>query len=857
MVDFFGLFKSKNKKTEEKEKLKQLLKEKYLYFQRVLNENNRALSIMADLVEKLSGEYLFDMNYVQTNVRDVSEAVSEIIKNINALSDGKYSQLEEVYNQIREKIEKILISKIEIPETDFTIPIESLDKDSVLIAGGKIAHLAELKNILGIPTPEGFAVTSYAFIKFIEKTQLKEQISQILQSIDINKIESLNEGSRKIQELIVNSEVPEEIANSIKSAYENLCKKLNKKCMVSVRSSAIHEDSDFSFAGQYSSFLNVPEELILHNYKKVIASLFNTRAIFYYKTKGFAETEMVMAVGVLSMVNARAGGVMYSRNPNNPESENIIINAVKGLGKLVVDGTVTAETYVVNRKGEIIEKLPGKQNKMIICGEKGDMEEIPLPDNIARISLTDEEVLKLSNLAIKIEQYYESPQDIEWAIDEEGNIFILQARKLKILEKKSQISVYLPTRIKGYNILLEKGITACKGIGYGKAFVLKSEEELNDFPEGHILVAKHTNPKYVLVMNKASAIITDVGSPTGHMASLSREYNVPTILNTEIATKTIKHGQEITVDATNCVIYEGKVQELIEAYSKIDDFIKKHVKEPFKETSLFKTLEKIVKLIAPLYLVDPTSDDFKPENCKTLHDITRFCHEMVMYEMFTMWNKYEDSEIHAVPLLAGIPIGVLVLDIEGGLKEGIKKATPEDIYSIPLKALLKGMQSMQWPGPPPVDAKGFLEMVAHTVSIPEDELKETGKKSFCIVTKNYMNFSIRLGYHFSMIEAYAGENINDNYIKFFFKGGGAALDRRLRRVRLITEILKKMGFRVTLKEDVIDAILPKYDIPTIENTLEILGKLTAYTKQLDMVLFNDAVAQMYTDEFIKKHIKEK
>ena len=849
MINFFGLFKSKNKKTEEKEKLKQLLKEKYLYFQRVLDENNRALSIMADLEEKFSGEYLFDMHYIQTNVRDVSEAVSEIIKNINALSDGKYSQLEEVYNQIREKIEKILISKIEIPETDFTIPLESLDKDSVLIAGGKIAHLSELKNILGIPTPEGFAVTSYAFIKFIEKTQLKEQISQILNSIDIKKIESLNEGSRKIQELIINSEVPEEIANSIKSSYENLCRKLSKKCTVSVRSSAIHEDSDFSFTGQYSSFLNVPEEQILHNYKKVIASLFNTRAIFYYKTKGFAETEMVMAVGVLSMVNARAGGVMYSKNPNNPESENIIINAVKGLGKLVVDGTVTAETYVVNRKGEIIEKLHGKQNKMIICKEQGDIEEIPLPDNIAQISLTDEEVLKLSNLAKKIEEYYESPQDIEWAIDEEGNIFILQARQLRIPEKKSETRLYLPTRIKGYNILLEKGINACKGIGYGKAFVLKSEEELKDFPEGHVLVAKHTNPKYVVVMNKASAIITDVGSPTGHMASLSREYNVSTILNTEVATKTIKHGQDITVDAINCIIYEGKVQELIEAYSKI--------KEPFKETSLFKTLEKVLKLIVPLYLVDPTSEDFKPENCKTLHDITRFCHEMLMHEMFTMWNKYEESEIHAVPLLAGIPIGVLVLDIEGGLKEGIKKATPEDIYSIPLKALLKGMQSMQWPGPPPVDAKGFLEMVAHTVSIPEDELKETGKKSFCIVTKNYMNFSIRLGYHFSMIEAYAGENINDNYIKFFFKGGGAALDRRLRRVRLINEILKRMGFRVTVKEDVIDAILPKYDIPTIENTLEILGKLTAYTKQLDMVLFNDAVAQMYTDDFIKKHIKEK
>ncbi|WP_022854745.1 hypothetical protein [Thermodesulfobacterium thermophilum] len=163
---------------------------------------------------------------------------------------------------------------------------------------------------------------------------------------------------------------------------------------------------------------------------------------------------------------------------------------------------------------------------------------------------------------------------------------------------------------------------------------------------------------------------------------------------------------------------------------------------------------------------------------------------------------------------------------------------------------------MKWPEPPPVDAKGFLGMIAHTATIPEEELQETGKKSFCVVTKNYMNFSLRLGYHFSMIEAYVGENINDNYVKFFFKGGGAALDRRLRRVNLITKILKDLRFRVKVKEDLIDAVLFKYDSPTIEKTLEILGKLTAFTKQLDMVLFNDAITQMYLDEFRTKYIKE-
>lgn len=849
MWDLFGLFKSKEKKTEEKEKLKELLKEKYYHFQRVLTSNNQVLSLMADLEEKLTGDYLFDMTYIKRGFQAIKDGVEDIIRNLNALSDGKYSILEQVQKDIDSKIEQILTSKIEIPIVDYAIPLEDIQASSRTVSGGKIANLVELRNTLKLPTPDGFVITSYAFVKFLEKAGLRDKISKIIEEIDINSINDIEEGSKKIRELIINSSLPEDIENAINSAYFQLAAKEGEKCYVSVRSSAIHEDSDFSFAGQYSSYLNIPENLIGYYYKRVIASLFNKRAIFYYKTKGFSEKEMVMAVGVLKMINARAGGVIYSKNPNNPESNNIIINAVKGLGKLIVDGAVNAETYVVSReKGlNLIEKIPGKQSKMLICKEEGLVEEIVLPDVATKPSLSEKEAISLSELALKIEDYYRCPQDIEWAIDQQGQIFILQARPLRIVERKAEPKVFLPTRIKGYKILLDGGITACKGIGYGKAFILKTEDELQNFPEGAILIAKHTNPRYVMIMNKASAIVTDVGSPTGHMASLSREYNIPTLINTEIATKTIKDGQEITVDASNCVIYEGKVEELIRAHQ--------NMKEPFRDTLLFKTLERVLKLIVPLNLVDPTTDDFKPENCKTYHDITRFCHEMVMYEMFTMWDKY-DSEHHAVPLVAGIPIGVLVLDIEGGLREGIKKATPEDIYSMPFQAILKGMRSMQLPGPPPVDAKGFFEMVAHTVSIPEEQLKETAKKSFCIVTKNYMNFSLRLGYHFSMIEAYTGENINDNYIKFFFKGGGAAIDRRLRRVQLIKTILTAMNFRVKVKEDVIDAILTKYSIAEIEKRLEILGKLTAYTKQLDMVLFNDAVAQMYTDDFIKKHVKD-
>lgn len=446
LMDLFGLFKRNAKKIEEKEKLKKLLREKYGYFQRVLNYNNYVLTYMADLEEKFSGEYLFDMAYIKTTVNSISEGVHEIIKNLNALANNKYLKLEEIYQEIKKKIEKILTSKLEIPATDLTIPIEFLNKNSVNIAGGKIAHLAELKNVLDIPTPEGFVVTSYAFIKFLENTGLKDKIAELLETIDINKIAQLNEASKKIQELIINSEVPEELQNSIKSAYKELCKKTNKKCMVSVRSSAIYEDSDFSFAGQYSSYLNIPEEMIIYYYKKVIASLFNPRAIFYYKTKGFSEAEMVMAVGILSMINAKAGGVIYSKNPNNSQSDNIIINAVRGLGKLVVNGSVTAETYVIRRNPEIsiLEKIPGSQNRMLLCKEDGGIEEVFLQGKPLSFSLTDEEIISLAKMALKIEKYYGCPQDIEWAIDENRKIFILQARPLRIIKKSpSQEFFYL------------------------------------------------------------------------------------------------------------------------------------------------------------------------------------------------------------------------------------------------------------------------------------------------------------------------------------------------------------------------------------------------------------------------------
>jgi len=833
--------------------LKEALKVKYSIFQQLLAKNNSVLELLADMEEKLSGEYLFDRHYINKNVRLISQNVFHIIENLNALSKNKYTHLYKIHDAINREIDNILTHKIEIPVSDFTIPLEHLTSEKVGIAGGKIAHLGEIKNRLNFPAPEGFAISAYAFAKFMEYNMFTEKINNSLALLSIEHMEEVNKVSREIQDMITESDVPPDLEKAIKDAYAELCRKTGSKTTVSVRSSAILEDGMFTFAGQYATFLSVPGELLVQKYKQVVASLFTPRAIFYYKTKGFSEGEMVMAVGVLDMVDAQAGGVIYTKDPNNPEADYLAINAVYGLGKPVVDGTVTADLYKVSRhpEGTILNKMISNQETMLVSEPDGTLKETAVPDRLkGKQCLADKQIKLLARYALDLEEHYGCPQDIEWAIGSDNQPYLLQTRPLRILCIQPTAEAHLPARIKGYNVLLDKGVTACRGVGFGKAFILKDEKHLKDFPEGAVLVARHTSPKFVIVMNRASAIVTDVGSATGHLASLSREYQVPTILDTEISTRILNDGQEITVDAINCNIYEGKVNELIEYARKKS--------EPLKDTQLFKTLEKLLKQIAPLCLIDPQDESFKPEYCRTFHDITRFAHEIAMQEMFDIGKGHDMKETKTVDLEAAIPINVHILDIDGGIRENREKASPEDILSIPFAALLNGMTSMRWPGPPPGGPPSFLGTIAQDDSVQEQEqLSEVEKKSFAIISRNYMNFSIRLGYHFSMIEAYAGNNLNDNYIKFFFRGGGASQDRRLRRIKLITEILKTLGFRMDIKEDLIDAVLTKYKQSTIESMLVIFGKLTAYTKQLDMVMFNDDITEMYAEDFIKQHVTGK
>ena len=400
---------------------------------------------------------------------------------------------------------------------------------------------------------------------------------------------------------------------------------------------------------------------------------------------------------------------------------------MRGLGKAVVDGLVEPDFYGISRQtGALTGMRITKQPFMLVCDQRGDIKEIAVPDEmVGKPCLSEDQAKALAAHASALEGYYGTPQDIEWAIDNDDEIYILQSRPLKIVRAERE-PLTIPRRIEGHTILLNKGIIACKGIGYGKAFVLTKDADLKDFPEGAVLVARQTSTKYVTVMSKASAIITDIGGATGHMASLSREYGVPTILDAETATTTIRDGQEITVDAYNCNVYEGRVDQLIE-YSA-------QKKDAFKNTRLFKTLDKTLKWIVPLNLVDPDDRDFKPEQCRTFHDITRFAHEMAMAVMFRIGEGH-DSRGGTIALGKEGPLDAHFIDMDGCVREGVSVAAPEDIHSKPFSAFLKGLLSLKWPEPRAADVKGFLGMMMQGATVPESEVYQTGRQSFALVAE--------------------------------------------------------------------------------------------------------------------------
>lgn len=445
-------------------------------------------------------------------------------------------------------------------EGDLILDLKSIRKDMLSVAGGKGANLGELI-AFGIRVPPGFVITSNAYKYFIEYNNLKEKIKEVLE-----KESDEESASEKIRSLILSASVPKDLEESIYKGYDSLSKMVGKEVLVAVRSSATAEDiAEASFAGQQDTYLNVSRSELIEAVKKVWASLYTARAISYRKAKSIDQLNISMAVVVQKMVNSRSAGVMFTLHPSTGDRNYIVIESSWGLGESVVGGKVTPDEVVIEKSSlkiverrlshktsKIVYDLVARKNKTVqLTGEEADT-----------MSINDEEAIELAKLALKIEEHYGRPMDIEWAIDSDlkfpDNVFIVQARPETYWSNKGK-EEQKEKKSSGSGRILTKGIPASPGIAVGKARVLLDLKDAKNFQQGEILVTKMTDPDWVPIMKMASAIVTDEGGRTSHAAIVSRELGIPAVVGTGNATKVIQDGQEITVDATRGIIYEGKV----------------------------------------------------------------------------------------------------------------------------------------------------------------------------------------------------------------------------------------------------------------------------------------------------------
>ncbi len=446
--------------------------------------------------------------------------------------------------------------------------LNEITKEDIALAGGKGANLGELMRN-EIPVPNGFVVDSRTFIEFMEVTGLKYQVADMLRGLDVEDTNALQETSRKIRELIESTKIPEDIEKEIREAYRKLCEEEGEIVFVAVRSSATAEDlPEASFAGQQETYLNVRgEDEVVDKVKKCWSSLYTPRAIYYRVQKGFRHEDVSIAVVVQKMVNSEKSGVMFTSHPVTGEKL-CVIEAAFGLGEAIVSGKVSPDTYVYDRiNRRLVEIKIGEKKIMITKNEKGETVEVELPPEKARERvLSDEEIEELVKFAELIENHYNQPQDVEWAI-EKGKVYIVQSRPVTTIKEKKEEAEEIIEEEGELKVLL-RGLGASPGIGVGKVKIIFSEKEINKVEKGDILVTTMTTPDMVPAMKRAAAIVTDEGGLTCHAAIVSRELGVPAVVGTKEATKVLKDGMIVTVDGERGIVYEGAV-ELEEEEKKV------------------------------------------------------------------------------------------------------------------------------------------------------------------------------------------------------------------------------------------------------------------------------------------------
>ncbi|KHK02451.1 hypothetical protein NY78_2209 [Desulfovibrio sp. TomC] len=817
-------------------------------FKSILERNNAILELIADMGDKLGGDYVYDRQYIFDSCEKLGDQVFKLVSDLSLLCQRKNVALFNTFERIQQQIQAELAGRRALSRPDHILPLAELTHDLADEGGNKMANVGDIRNILGFTVPEGFVITAGAYFEVMERAGLRQQAAETTRRLCDSQGAELAAEAERLGRTIREMPLPKGLARAIEQAAKRLSE--GGRYLLAVRSSAWGEDGESSFAGMYESVLGVAPGDILAAYRRVLASLFCEEALRYRLHREQCGEEPAMAVGVMRMVEATVSGGLYTYAPLEEQDQAMVVSAAWGLGKPIVDGTAETDTYLVGREPPhtLISSDIAAKTTMLCLDPAGGTStcDVPPPERDAPC-LSAGQLDRLARTAMALERFFKRPLDVEWALTDADELVILQARPLSIRPRYCALSADAADAAGDAPVLLSgRGITAMGGVSSGPVHLVTEGQDLSDFPYGAILVARHSSPRYAKVMPKCRGIITDVGSATGHMATIARELRVPTLVGAGSATRTLRQGQEITLDADHIIVYEGFVEALCR-----NELVREDV---FEESWEYRTLKRVLRHISPLTLLDPKADSFRPEGCKTFHDIARYVHQRAVDKLISLSETHQELTKGARKLATQLPLGLTVIDVEGGLDPAAgNDATEDDIRCRPLRAILDGMNAtgMWETAPVAVDMSSFMSSVTRTLSADMAHPAAMGR-NLAVISKEYLNLHLRLGYHFTVVDAFLGGSVNDNVIFFRFMGGVTDFTRRSRRATLVAAVLEHFDFVAEIKGDMVMGRVKKHPTRAMLDKMFMLGGLIGYTRQLDAKLDSDEAGQRHLELFLNR-----
>ncbi|WP_051822538.1 PEP/pyruvate-binding domain-containing protein [Desulfonatronum thiodismutans] len=820
------------------------VRRQFSLFRELLHEDKLCLKAITRLEEIGREPILVDWSRVELLTRHLLDGMDRLADRLQRMAPDGYPALAPACGRVREEVEALLGQEHWRPKVPYVL---HLDKGPAMesarqIMGGKAQGLAQVVTRTEIPVPPALVVTTNAYQRFLEANGLREMIRKKLLTLDFRRSDRLERITARIQEAILQGEVPEDMAEEVDAALDRLSAQAEAlsastdqtpaEPLLAVRSSALAEDGDASFAGQYATRLNVSRQDFWSAYKDVLAGKFTSKALTYRLHYGLSDAQTAMAALVLPMVEAKASGVVYSRDPLDLcKGACLVISAVAGAGSRLVDGSAVPDTFLVSRQD------PARFLAKQAAPEQDDR---PLPTlRRDELCLDDASATTLARWGLELEQVFGCPQDIEWAQDHSGNLMILQSRPIHVSSSEEGEGSDVPATVDNADratpqpsdhaaSILDVGTPASTGVASGRIHRISSEADLDAVPQGAVVLAPGIPPSLVQVVHKAAGVIAEQGGKASHFASVAREFGLPVIVGIGSGAAVLEQDRLVTMDAHRGVVYDGEVQELLQWQQK------QRAKPP---TPFQRRMAPLLKLIASLNLTDPEAATFTPEHCRSVHDMVRFVHEHGTREMFSLMDVKGRGMRRAKPLESEIPIVMHVLDLGDGLRAGAENErtlTLEHVRSGPMLAVWAGLtdKDVAWSeGLLHLDWERFDQVSGGIFS-----LKSSLLSSYALLARHYAHLLLRFGYHFAVLDALAGERAEENYIQFRFKGGGGADEKKIWRLEMIQAVLQAFDFQVRIREDLLEAKCARQDQRRTELRLNILGYILGRTPLLDMAL---------------------